>query len=58
METLEEMRAVGLVRTACADLNIAIFEWSIAEIIPIEQQCSCRSCSGTSNANQCGTTGG
>jgi ATPase family protein associated with various cellular activities (AAA) len=31
METLEEMRAVGLVRTACADLNIAIFEWSIAD---------------------------
>lgn len=31
METLEEMRAVGLARTACADLNIAIFEWSIAD---------------------------
>src|SRR5437899_1424938 len=31
METLEEMRAVGLVRTACDDLNIATFEWSIAD---------------------------
>jgi ATP-dependent 26S proteasome regulatory subunit len=31
METVEEMRAVGLVRAACSDLNIAVFEWSIAD---------------------------
>ena len=31
METVEEMRALGLVRTACADLNMAVFEWSIAD---------------------------
>jgi ATP-dependent 26S proteasome regulatory subunit len=31
METVEEMRAVGLVRTACADLNMAVFEWSVAD---------------------------
>src|SRR5256885_7650055 len=31
METVEEMRAVSLVRTACAELNMAVFEWSIAD---------------------------
>jgi SpoVK/Ycf46/Vps4 family AAA+-type ATPase len=31
METVEELRAVGLVRSACAELNIAVFEWSIAD---------------------------
>ena len=31
METVEEMRALGLVRLACADLNMAVFEWSIAD---------------------------
>ena len=31
METVEEMRAVSLVRAACADLNMAVFEWSIAD---------------------------
>jgi hypothetical protein len=31
METVEEMRALGLVRSACADLNMAVFEWSIAD---------------------------
>jgi len=31
METSEEMRAVNLVRTACAELNMATFEWSIAD---------------------------
>jgi hypothetical protein len=31
METVEEMRAVSLVRTACSELNLAVFEWSIAE---------------------------
>ncbi|HUA13660.1 MAG TPA: AAA family ATPase [Verrucomicrobiae bacterium] len=31
IETSEEMRAVSLVRAACADLNMATFEWSIAE---------------------------
>ena len=30
METVEEMRAVRLVRTACSSLNLAVFEWSIA----------------------------
>ncbi len=30
METVEEMRAVTLVRMACASLNLATFEWSIA----------------------------
>jgi SpoVK/Ycf46/Vps4 family AAA+-type ATPase len=30
METVEEVRAVRLVRAACAALNLAAFEWSIA----------------------------
>jgi SpoVK/Ycf46/Vps4 family AAA+-type ATPase len=30
METVEEMRAVRLVRTASSALNLAVFEWSIA----------------------------
>jgi len=31
METSEEMRAVNIVRAACSDLNMATFEWSIAD---------------------------
>ena len=31
METSEEMRAVALVRTACSELNMATFEWTIAD---------------------------
>src|SRR5581483_7630044 len=31
METSEEMRAVNAVRTACSELNMAVFEWSIAD---------------------------
>src|SRR5689334_87219 len=31
METSEEMRAVNLVRTACSELSMATFEWSIAD---------------------------
>lgn len=31
METSEEMRAVGVVRAACSELNMATFEWSIAD---------------------------
>src|SRR6266699_398610 len=31
METVEETRAVRLVRAACAELNMAVFEWSIAD---------------------------
>ncbi|MGA9353370.1 MAG: AAA family ATPase [Terriglobales bacterium] len=31
METVEEPRAVALVRQACSDLNMAIFEWTIAD---------------------------
>jgi SpoVK/Ycf46/Vps4 family AAA+-type ATPase len=31
METVEEVRAVSLVRTACSDLNMAVFEWTIAD---------------------------
>jgi ATP-dependent 26S proteasome regulatory subunit len=31
METAEETRAVNLVRGACADLNMATFEWTIAD---------------------------
>src|ERR1700722_17871384 len=30
METVEEMRAVRLVRAACSSLNLATYEWSIA----------------------------
>ncbi len=30
METVEEVRAVRLVRAACSSLNLATFEWSIA----------------------------
>ncbi len=31
METSEEVRAINMVRAACADLNMATFEWSIAD---------------------------
>jgi ATP-dependent 26S proteasome regulatory subunit len=31
METVEEVRAVSLVRLACSDLNMATFEWTIAD---------------------------
>ncbi|HKI25890.1 MAG TPA: AAA family ATPase [Candidatus Sulfotelmatobacter sp.] len=31
METSDEMRAVSMVRAACAELNMATFEWSIAD---------------------------
>ena len=31
METSEETHAVSMVRTACADLNMATFEWTIAD---------------------------
>jgi ATPase family associated with various cellular activities (AAA) len=31
METVEEMRAVSLVRTACSELSLALFEWTIAD---------------------------
>src|SRR4051812_36644035 len=31
METSEETRAVNMVRTACSDLKMATFEWSIAD---------------------------
>src|ERR1700677_3331164 len=30
METIEELRAVRMVRIACTDLNLATFEWTIA----------------------------
>ena len=30
METVEETRAVRMVRTACSALNLAAFEWTIA----------------------------
>ena len=31
METVEELRAVALVRLACSELNLAVFEWTIAD---------------------------
>jgi SpoVK/Ycf46/Vps4 family AAA+-type ATPase len=31
METVEEMRALALVRAACSDLSMAVFEWTIAD---------------------------
>jgi SpoVK/Ycf46/Vps4 family AAA+-type ATPase len=31
METSEEVRAVNMVRSVCAELNMATFEWSIAD---------------------------
>ena len=31
METSEEMRVINLVRSACSELNMATFEWSIAD---------------------------
>src|SRR5436190_15761768 len=30
METVEEVRAVRMVRLACSELNLATFEWTIA----------------------------
>jgi ATP-dependent 26S proteasome regulatory subunit len=47
METAEEMRAINMVRTACSALNMATFEWSIADglqrsgsSVPAESQAS------------------
>ncbi len=31
METVEELRALSLVRAACSDLSLAVFEWTIAD---------------------------
>ena len=31
METVEESRAVALIRLACSDLSVGMFEWSIAD---------------------------
>jgi SpoVK/Ycf46/Vps4 family AAA+-type ATPase len=31
METVEELRAVSLVRQACSEINMAVFEWTIAD---------------------------
>src|SRR5260370_757299 len=31
METVEEVRAVSLARTACSQLSLAVFEWTIAD---------------------------
>ncbi len=31
METAEETHAIGMVRTACSELNMATFEWTIAD---------------------------
>lgn len=31
METIEEVRALTLVRSACSELNLAVFEWTIAD---------------------------
>lgn len=47
METSEETRAINLVRTACSALEMATFEWSIADglqrcgsSVPVERQSS------------------
>jgi hypothetical protein len=31
METVEELRALSLIRTACSELNMALFEWTVAD---------------------------
>ncbi len=31
METVEEVHALTLVRAACSDLDLALFEWTIAD---------------------------
>ena len=31
METVKEVRAVSLVRAACSELSMAVFEWTIAD---------------------------
>ena len=31
METVEEMRAIALVRSACSDLGLPVYEWTIAD---------------------------
>ena len=48
METSEEVRAVNLVRAACAELNMATFEWTIADGLVR---------SGSNGAPQSGTVG-
>src|ERR1035438_5331865 len=39
METVEEVRAVSLVRQACSELSMAIFEWTIADGL-VRSNCS------------------
>ena len=59
METVEEMRAVSLVRAACAELNMAVFEWSIADgLVRSGSNAACHPGSRYANANQCGSTYG
>jgi ATP-dependent 26S proteasome regulatory subunit len=48
METSEEVRAVNLVRTACSELKMATFEWTIADGLVR---------SGSNGAPQSGTVG-
>src|SRR5216684_2168012 len=31
METVEEVRALTMVRAACSELNMALFEWTVAD---------------------------
>jgi hypothetical protein len=31
METVEEQRAVSLIRAACSEVNLAVFEWTVAD---------------------------
>jgi hypothetical protein len=31
METVEEVRALSMVRAACSELNVAVFEWTVAD---------------------------
>src|SRR5713226_10252315 len=31
METVEEVRALTIVRAACSELNMALFEWTVAD---------------------------
>jgi len=50
METVEEVRALMLVRAACSDLSMAVFEWTIADGlvrsgsgVPVAQPAAARS---------------
>ena len=50
IETVEEMRAVEVVRAACSQLNLPVFEWSIADGL---SRCGNNAASAAANPAAC-----